>query len=127
GKRIASVLQMRRALPASERAKVKGELKLWDAATGKELLTLPGCYGVAFSPDGRRVASACADRTVKVWDAETGRQEFSLSGHQNAVLNVAWSGDGRLLASTSLDFAQVKVNAEPPGEVKLWDAIEGKE
>jgi WD40 repeat protein len=134
GKRIASVRQHDPFQPIAELAKY-AELKLWDAATGKELLTLPGLFGVAFSPDGRRVASAGTNRTIKVWDVDTGQQVFSLSGHQNPPVNVAWSGDGRLLASASFEFAgskddRVKVltgNLKPAGEVKLWDAAMGKE
>ncbi len=53
--------------------------------TGKELLTLRGHYGlvtsVAYSPDGKRLATASVDQTAKVWDAETGEELLTLRGH----------------------------------------------
>ncbi len=66
---------------------------------------------VAFSPDGRRIASGGADRTVRVWDARTGQQTLTLNGHTDGVLGVAFSPDGHRLASASDD-----------GTVKVWDA-----
>jgi WD40 repeat protein len=52
----------------------KGRVKLWDAESGTELLSLPGQFSVAFSPDGRRLAAAAAGAitepgAVQVWDA----------------------------------------------------------
>ena len=53
-----------------------GEAKIWDAETGQELLTLKGAQGgVAFSPDGKRLASG-----TKVWDAQTGQELLCLKG-----------------------------------------------
>ena len=59
------------------RQRAKGEIKVWDTETGKELMTLHGhtdrVWSVCFSPDGKRILSASQDRTLKVWDAERGR------------------------------------------------------
>ncbi|MCI0461123.1 MAG: serine/threonine protein kinase [Gemmataceae bacterium] len=71
---------------------------------------------VAFSPDGKRLASAGQDGTVRVWDARTGQPLLTLRGHPGAVLGVAFSPDGTRLASAARDQT-----------VKVWDAQSGKE
>ena len=94
-------------------------VKLWDAQTGEETLTLKGHTGyvfcVAFSPDGRRLASASLDDNVKLWDAQTGEETLTLKGHTSLVNSVAFSPDGRRLASAGMYT------------IKLWDARTGDE
>ncbi len=98
----------------------EGDVKLWDTATGQEILALEWgaekLRGVAFSPDGRRLAGGSDDQAVKVWDAATGREIFSLEGHTDRVTNVAFSPDGTRLASASEDKT-----------VRVWDAATGRE
>jgi WD40 repeat protein len=71
---------------------------------------------VAFSPDGKALASASGDKTVKLWDAQSGQERATLTGHGDSVSSVAFSPDGKALASASLDKT-----------VKLWDAQSGQE
>src|SRR5262249_36210609 len=84
---------------------------------GRSPLSGEGC-DVAFSPDGRFLAAAGgADTTeVKVWDVTNGREVFTLRGHTDTVLRIAFSPDGGRLASTGKDN-KVKIwNLTPEGE-----------
>jgi WD40 repeat protein len=71
---------------------------------------------VAFSPDGRRVASGGYDASLHVWDVHTGAREHDLTGHTEAVRGVTFSPDGRRLASAGSE-----------GTIRLWDMKSGDE
>src|SRR6266568_2782760 len=72
--------------------------------------------GVAWSPDGGRLATASADRTARIWDAGNGNELTALRGHHDYVTGLAWSPDGGRLATASADRT-----------ARIWDAEGGSE
>jgi RNA polymerase sigma factor (sigma-70 family) len=100
---------------------INNDVKLFDAATGKELATLQGHTNQVnpnseFSPDNRLLATGSYDHTVRVWDVARRQVRFVLRGHTECVPGVAFSPDGRTLASASWDHT-----------VRLWDLAAGEE
>jgi WD40 repeat protein len=93
---------------------------LWDVATGKNLHHLVRHHSqvnaVAFSPDGKRLASTSLDKTLRIWDVATGKEIAEPPGHEAEVEALLFSPDGRLLASQGQD-----------GTLRFWDTATWKE
>src|SRR5262249_51067856 len=93
-----------------------GKVKVWDIKTKKLLHTFrhaDRATCVAFHPNGRQLASGGCDNVARVWDLKTGKEVETLRGHIGYVGPIAYSRDGKLLATAS--------GHRYAGEVQLWE------
>jgi WD40 repeat protein len=100
-------------------------VKVWDAATGRENLSLmmdrdfQSVRWLEFSPDGTALAALGEPGALKVWDAATGRERFALKGRSGRLYAAAYSPDGKRLAT-------VTSFGDAPARVQLWDTTTGR-
>jgi WD40 repeat protein len=100
-----------------------GDPQVWDAATGKNILTYHGhsplVQALAWSPNGKYIASGAQDKTVQVWNAATGENIFTYHGHFSQINAVAWSPDSKRIASGGGNGLNQDYT------VQVWDATTG--
>jgi WD40 repeat protein len=102
------------------------EVKIWEAATGRERLTLkdlsaPRVMRIQFSPDSRRIATGDSRGTVNLWDVQTGEKQLTLRGPTDQITGLAFSPKGQLLAVVA-----GSERGHPNREVVVWDADTGQ-
>jgi len=99
---------------------VGNAIHVWDIAGARVVHRLTGhtgiVYGLAYTRDGKRLASGGQDRAIKVWDTTSGSELFSLRGHTNRIMSVDFSLNGARLVSASID-----------GTARVWDVTSGPE
>ena len=111
------------------RVSVERPTALPPGATGGRIFSghTGAVYGVAITPDGKRVVSGSTDGSARVWDIASGKDLIRFEGHQFSVYAVAVSPDGRRALSGSGGVPDLRPLGEGNWSVCLWDLDSGKE
>jgi WD40 repeat protein/serine/threonine protein kinase len=132
GSRLASVdeidnAELSRAVGGVNEAWGKGELKIWDAGTGKALLSVPGYNSVSFTEGGRYITTLADAHTIKTWDIANGQEIRSLRAKSGVLLLVWHSPDGRYVAASGVEERSVFTPANKiPAALSFWDVSKSK-
>ncbi len=100
-------------------------IKVWNPETGERLFTMSeptdGVNSVAISPDGKWIAAAGQDKTIRVWSLEDkgATLKSSMIAHEDAILRIVWSRDGKTLLTSSADRSLKLFRASDLKELKM--------
>jgi WD40 repeat protein len=102
---------------------------MWDVKSGKQIGDdwrdgESKVYGIALSPDGKKVVSGSEDGAVRLWDIDTGKIITKWMGHKDKVKPVCWSRDGRRVLSGSEDGTARQWDVEPEKGQTIFTSIE---
>jgi len=105
----------------------RGRVSIVDLTTGEQAF-MDGShrgqvYAVTWHPNGDLFATGSYDTTIRLWDASSGQELSLLTGHELAVVGLAFNSDGSLLASGSASAIEMDQRRDPPrpGTIRLWD------
>src|SRR6185369_6696181 len=90
--------------------------RVWEVATGKQVLEFTGNEWAEFTPDGKQILAAGPDKKLHLWDFATGKEVRQYAGHTDWITRLSISPDGKRAVTGSHDKT-----------IRVWDLASGKE